>query len=129
MSKEKNRGLTILVVEDIEETRDGIEKLLRADGYRVVSARDEEEAIFKAGQQAPHLLLVSLGRATNEVVLTASWLREQLNQGEQMPVVIFCSEEVAEGEEVEVGNNVYLTQPDNFNQLRILIQRLLQLSN
>jgi CheY-like chemotaxis protein len=30
-----NDGSLILVVEDVEETRDGIEKLLKADGYRV----------------------------------------------------------------------------------------------
>ena len=32
----------ILVVEDVHETRDGIEKLLIADGYRVALARDNE---------------------------------------------------------------------------------------
>ena len=35
----------ILVVEDVHETRDGIEKLLKADGYRVVAARDELDGI------------------------------------------------------------------------------------
>jgi len=30
----------ILVMEDVHETRDGIEKLLTADGYRVAPARD-----------------------------------------------------------------------------------------
>src|SRR6185503_18536440 len=43
-----NKGDTssiILVVEDVNETRDGIEKLLKADGYRVTLARDERDAI------------------------------------------------------------------------------------
>ena len=31
----------ILVMEDVYETRDGIEKSLTADGYRVAPARDE----------------------------------------------------------------------------------------
>ena len=31
----------ILVVEDVHETRDGIEKLLKVDGYRLLLARDE----------------------------------------------------------------------------------------
>jgi CheY-like chemotaxis protein len=30
-----NTNLIILVVEDVHETRDGIEKLLMVDGYRV----------------------------------------------------------------------------------------------
>ena len=38
----------ILVVEDVHETRDGIEKLLLVDGYRVALARDEEDGIDSA---------------------------------------------------------------------------------
>jgi hypothetical protein len=40
-------------------------------------------------------------------------------------VVVFCIDGIAEGEEVEIGENVHLTRPDNFNQLRRLIARLL----
>jgi CheY-like chemotaxis protein len=44
----KHPGPLILVVEDVEETRDGIEKLLAADGYRVDPARQEEDAVTTA---------------------------------------------------------------------------------
>jgi len=40
-------------VEDIEETRDGIEQLLTADGYRVDPARDEEDAVVRAKRTPP----------------------------------------------------------------------------
>ena len=43
----KHPGPLILVVEDVEESRDGIEKLLAADGYRVDPARQEEDAVAK----------------------------------------------------------------------------------
>jgi hypothetical protein len=33
-------------MEDVHETRDGIEKLLTADGYRVAPARDELDTII-----------------------------------------------------------------------------------
>ena len=42
-----------VVVEDVEETRDGIEKLLKADGYRVNPARDEDDAIERAKREPP----------------------------------------------------------------------------
>jgi hypothetical protein len=45
--------------------------------------------------------------------------------GEHVPIVIFCVEDIAEGAEVSIGNNVYLTGPDDFNQLRALLNRLL----
>jgi hypothetical protein len=43
---------------------------------------------------------------------------------EEVPVVIFCVDGVGEGDEVEIGQEVYVTHPDNFNQLRGLLGRL-----
>jgi hypothetical protein len=42
-----------------------------------------------------------------------------------VPVVVFCIEGIDQGDEVAIGRNVYITRPDNFNQLRSLIARLL----
>jgi hypothetical protein len=39
--------------------------------------------------------------------------------------VIFCGGGIGEGDEVAIGHNVHLTRPDNFNQLRKLLARLL----
>lgn len=115
----------ILVVEDVHETRDGIEKLLIADGYRVALARDEQDAVESAHRTRPDLILVSLGGLPREVVFSARSIRQRAEVGEQVPVVVFCVEGIAEGEEVEIGENLHLTRPDNFNQLRGLIARLL----
>jgi DNA-binding response OmpR family regulator len=112
-------------LEDVEETRNGIEKLLKADGYHVSAARDEEDAVEIALRKGPDLILVSLGGAARDVVTTALNIRERAGLGGQVPVVVLCAEEVDEGGEVEIGQNVYLTCPDNFNQLRKLIARLL----
>jgi hypothetical protein len=43
-----------------------------------------------------------------------------------VPVVVFCIDEIAEGDEVAIGENVHVTRPDNFDQLRSLLARLLQ---
>ena len=126
MKIELNAGLSILVVEDIEETRDGIELLLKVNGYGVEGARNELAAIESARRQRPDLILVSLGGQARAVIVTARQIRERAELGEGVPVVIFCSAEVNEGEEVAIGENVYLTRPDNFDQLRNLLARLLQ---
>ena len=115
----------ILVVEDVHETRDGIEKLLTADGYRVALARDEVDAIEIARVKHPDLILVSLAGFPRDVVASARRIREQALVGDQVPVVIFCIDEIAEGDEIAVGQNVHITRPDNFNQLRNLLIRLL----
>jgi len=118
MNKENDTSLIILVVEDIAETRDGIEKLLKADGYRVSLARDERDAIESAQRECPDLILVSLAGLPSEVILTARRIRRRAEVGENVPVVVFCVEEIAEGDEVAIGQNVHVTRPDNFNQLR-----------
>jgi hypothetical protein len=43
-----------------------------------------------------------------------------------VPVVVFCIADIDEGDEVAIGENVYITRPDNFNQLRTLLACLLK---
>ena len=116
----------ILVVEDVQETREGIEKLLLVDGYRIALARDEQDGIESARQQRPDLILVSLAGLPREVILSARRIRESAAIGEDVPVVVFCVDEIAQGDEIAIGENVHVTRPDNFNQLRDLLARLLQ---
>lgn len=125
MTKENDMPPTILIVEDVHETRDGMEKLLIADGYRITLARDEQDAIESAQRARPDLILVSLAGLPREVILSARNIRQRARVGELVPVVVFCIEEIGEGEEVAIGRNVYVTRPDNFNQLRSLLARLL----
>jgi CheY-like chemotaxis protein len=114
-----------LVVEDVQETREGIEKLLLVDGYRIALARDEQDGIDSARRQRPDLILVSLAGLPREVILSARRIRESAAIGEDVPVVVFCVDEIAQGDEIAIGENVHVTRPDNFNQLRSLLARLL----
>ena len=125
MDKKNNTNRIILVVEDVQETREGIEKLLLVDGYRIALARDEQDGIESARRQRPDLILVSLAGIPREVILSARRIRESAAIGEDVPVVVFCVEEIAQGDEIAIGENVHVTRPDNFNQLRSLLARLL----
>jgi len=125
MDKKNDMNPIILVVEDVRETRDGIEKLLLVDGYRLALARDEQDGIESARRQRPDLILVSLAGIPREVILSARRIRESAAIGEDVPVVVFCIDDIAQGDEVAIGENVHLTRPDNFNQLRSLLARLL----
>jgi CheY-like chemotaxis protein len=122
------RAALILVVEDVRETSDGIERLLKADGYRVALARDELDAIESVQLRRPDLILVGWTGLSGEVLATVCRIRERAAVGDQIPVV-FWVEDIDEGEEVAVGGNVHLMRPDNFNQLRGLLARLLDESS
>ena len=125
MDKKDNTNLIILVVEDVQETREGIEKLLMVDGYHIVLASDEQDGIESARRQRPDLILVSLAGVPREVILSARRIRESAAIGGDVPVVVFCIDEIAQGDEIAIGENVHVTRPDNFNQLRSLLARLL----
>ena len=125
MDKKDNTNLIILVVEDIRETREGIKQLLLVDGYRIALARDEQDGIESARRQRPDLILVSLAGVPRAVIGSARRIREDAGIGEEVPVVVFCIDDIAEGDEVAIGENVHITRPDNFNQLRTLLARLL----
>jgi CheY-like chemotaxis protein len=125
---EELRADLILVVEDVRETSDGIERLLKSDGYRVALARDELDAIESAKLRRPDLILVSWTGLSGEVLATVGRIREQTAVGDQIPVV-FWVEDLDQGEEVALEENVHLTRPDSFNQLRGLLARLLDESS
>jgi CheY-like chemotaxis protein len=125
VTKDLDTNALILVVEDIDETRYGMEKLLMADGYRISLARDESEAIENAQQKSPDLILVSLAGSANEIIMAAARIREAADVGARVPVVLFSVDGIDEGEEVAIDQNVHLICPDNFNQLRGLMVRLL----
>ena len=124
LRKVKKRSL-ILVVEDVYETRAGIDTLLKANGYRVAFASAEGEAMSSTRPERPDLILVSGAGVPNNVLVTVSRMRQVAAVGDEVPVVVFCARDIPEGEEVAIGENVYLTNPDNFNQLRGLVARLL----
>jgi CheY-like chemotaxis protein len=119
----------ILVVENVYETRAGIDTLLKANGYRVALASDEREAINITRLERPDLILVSGSALPDNVCVKAGHVRKGAGVGDEVPVVVFCAQDIPEGEEVAIGGNVYLTNPDNFNQLRSLLARLLKASH
>jgi CheY-like chemotaxis protein len=125
MYRKDDTRLIILVVEDVAETRDGIERLLKADGYLVAVARDERDAIESARRERPNLILVSLAGLPSEVIAAARRIREHADLGNLVPVVIFCVDSINEGDDLAIGENVHISRPDNFNQLRRLLARLL----
>jgi DNA-binding response OmpR family regulator len=117
----------ILVLENEQETREGIEQLLRADGYRVDSTGDEDDVVART-RVSPDLILVSLGGSCGDAIAKASSLRERAELGQSIPVVIFSIQTIAEGAEEKIEGNVYLTRPDDFDELRALFRRLLSQS-
>jgi DNA-binding response OmpR family regulator len=72
------------------------------------------------------LILISLGLNPTRTVAIAKRIRELSALGEEVAVIILGAAGLDEGAEVGVGFNIYLTRPDNFDQLRAFLSRLLR---
>jgi DNA-binding response OmpR family regulator len=92
----------------------------------VSTARDEEEAVQKAILYPVDLILISPGLDAAQVLPVARRMRKRAGLDEEVPAVVFSVTSIDEGAEVAVGQNVYMTRPDNFDQLRAFLSRLLR---
>lgn len=124
MAADAQQHSCVLVIGDVEEIRDGIERLLRASGHVVTTARNEAEAVGNAGLQRPDLILINLGTDAAASLTLANRIRNNARLDHRIPIVVFCVPGLPEGAEEMTGNNIYLTRPDNFDQLRRLLKRL-----
>jgi DNA-binding response OmpR family regulator len=124
-SRKAEKNQLILVVEDVYETRAGIATLLEANGHRVALASTEGQRRNSTRLERPNLILVSGSGLRDNVLVMVERIRKEVAVGYEVPVVVFCAQDISEGEEVAINGNVYLTNPDNFNQLRSLVARLL----
>jgi CheY-like chemotaxis protein len=125
MNGQEPQRQIILVLDDIEETRYLIQRMLKANGYNVVLARNEEEAISEALIRSPSLILMSLGLEPEQLLAIARRLRQEAALSDDVAIVMLCVFTIPEGAELEVHKNVYMTHPDNFDQLRGFLHRVL----
>jgi CheY-like chemotaxis protein len=118
------RQQLVLVVDDVEEVRDGIAALLLSDGYIVDDARSEECAIEIIQRRPPELILLNIAGLPEQVTRAARRISRNGGLADLVPIVMFCVEGL-EGAETYLGGNLYTVRPVNFNQIRRLLQRLL----
>lgn len=129
MGKKATERLTLLIVEDEPSTRAGMAELLERDGYRVITAADEREAMRNARLEPPDLILVELGVTVPELLGVGERVRAEVETDSEIPIVAYAGradEMVEEGDEIPMGDNQYVTMPEDFSQLEELIERLLR---
>lgn len=129
MGKRNAERLTLLIVEDEQCTREGMAELLERDGYRVITAADEREALETVRHESPDLILVELGEPVQELLSVGERVRAGVEPESEIPIVAYAGgpdEFVGEGDELRTGENEYVTLPEDFRQLEGLIERLLR---
>lgn len=117
--------VTVLLVEDTEDNRFMMRRLLEMTGYRVVEAKNGEEAVKVARAEWPDLILMDLSLPVIDG-LAATRLIRQLPRLKKTPIIAVSAHDSSDFREeaLEAGCNSYITKPIDFNELEQLIARL-----
>jgi DNA-binding response OmpR family regulator len=131
MSGSTGNRATIFLVEEDDETRRPLVLNLRADGYHVIVALDEEDALERVGggNVAADMVLINLvGKSTEEALDMGRHIRAHAKYNGHTPLVVMAEKygKDVEGTEVNVGGDdwvFYLGEEPH--QLHDLLARLL----
>jgi two-component system cell cycle response regulator DivK len=116
----------LLVVEDFEDSRFMMLRLLEMAGYRVLEATDGEQAVELAVQKRPALILMDLSLPKLDGLAATRKIRQHRTMG-KVPIVAVSAHDAPESriEALEAGCNEYVTKPIDFDHLSALLKRLL----
>src|SRR4051794_13252397 len=81
---------TILVVDDVADSRDVLARLLRLSGYKSIVAEDGEAALNAVESEAPDLVLLDLMMPGMDGVEVLRHLRED-PRFHDLPVILFTA--------------------------------------
>jgi len=125
--KEQAKPSTVLLVEDTEDNRFMMRRLLEMTGYHVVEAMNGEEAVKLAQTESPNLILMDLSLPVIDG-LAATRLIRKLPGCESTPIIAVSAHDTSDfqSEAIEAGCNTYVTKPIDFAELEDLIVELLK---
>ena len=124
--KEMGDAPTVLLVEDTEDNRFMMRRLLEMAGYRVIEAMNGEEAVTLAKAESPQLILMDLSLPVIDG-LAATRLIRKLPKFKSIPIIAVSAHDTSDfqAEAIDAGCNSYVTKPIDFNELEELIGQLL----
>ena len=127
MNRNESSIQTILVVDDNEEIRLLMTKVLELRGYRVVEAEDGQEAVETARKEFPDLILMDLCMPLRSGV-SAIYRIRKFPQLQHVPIVAVTAYASADLhlEALKAGCVEYVTKPIDIEHLTSLLGRLLE---
>ena len=127
MTESNGAGPTVLVVEDFEDNRFMMRRLLEMSGYRVVEAVNGEQAVEVAASERPDLILMDLSLPKLDGLAATRRIRQSGGLGE-VPIVAVSAHDTSDfhADALAAGCNEYVTKPIDFDQLESLLKKLLE---
>jgi two-component system, cell cycle response regulator DivK len=125
MDKRSDARPTVLVVEDFEDNRFMMRRLLEMSGYRVVEAVNGNQAVEAAEHERPDIILMDLSLPMLDGLAATRRIRAH-DRLSKVPIVAVSAHDSADfhAEALAAGCNEYVTKPIDFDQLVQLLNRL-----
>ncbi|MDQ3907301.1 MAG: response regulator [Acidobacteriota bacterium] len=118
--------LTVLVIEDFEDTRFLMRLEMEKRGYRVLEATNGEEGVESALRERPDIILMDIGLPVLDGIAATRRLRQREEMRDTLIVALTAHHETEyRASALSAGCDAYLTKPIDFDWLIDLLSRLL----
>jgi two-component system, cell cycle response regulator DivK len=122
----KHEAARVLLVEDTEDNRQMMRKLLEMSGFQVVEATNGREAVEAAAKVRPQIILMDLSLPLIDGLAATRQIRSLPGMG-TVPIVAVSAHDTADfhSDAQAAGCNAYVTKPINYQELEDLVNGLL----
>jgi len=122
----QDEGPRVLLVEDTEDNRQMMRKLLEMSGFQVVEATNGREAVEVAQRVKPQIILMDLSLPFIDGLAATRQIRS-LPELSDVPIVAVSAHDTADfhSHALDAGCNAYITKPINFPELEETVNSLL----
>lgn len=121
------RKARVLLVEDTEDNRVMMRRLLEMSGYSVMEAVNGMEAVTQAEREVPQIILMDLSLPLVDGLAATRRIR-QLSTLKDVPIIAVSAHDTLDfhAEALVAGCDAYITKPIDFGELEGLIESLLE---
>ncbi|HKR02841.1 MAG TPA: response regulator [Pyrinomonadaceae bacterium] len=118
--------MTVLVVDDFEDTRVMLRRMLETHDYRVMEASDGQEAVEMAQRACPNLILMDLNMPLVDGLAAATQIRACKGRCRNVPILAMTAFDTYGMKEaaLEAGCDDYITKPIAADDLDRVLHRL-----
>jgi CheY-like chemotaxis protein len=122
----KDSVATVLLVEDTEDNRQMMGRLLVLSGFRVVEATNGQEAVEAAARENPRIILMDLSLPFIDGLAATRRIRN-LPGLKNVPIVAVSAHDTADfhHEALAAGCDAYITKPIDFSELEEVMLRMM----
>lgn len=122
----KDEPTRVLLVEDTEDNRVMMRRLLEMSGYQVSVATNGAEAVQNAKRISPQVILMDLSLPVIDGLAATRRIRE-VPRFKHVPIIAVSAHDTMDfhAEALAAGCDAYITKPINYDELEELIESML----